>query len=201
MISTPVLSEAFQHALPYPPYLAAAKPHEQANWRGFEARVVLTTTQTELIRSFARRINVLALSGSWCGDCVQQVPILAKIAALKPADPAAGPNSPGIDFRLLERDDAPNAALVESLRICGGNRVPVVLFLNEDLDFVALSGDRLISRYRLIAARQLGASCPLPGAPVPADEIAATTADWVQEFERVALLLRISPKLRARHAD
>lgn len=198
MLPTPSLAAAFAQALPYAPYLAAAKPHEQANWKAFEDRVKVTPAQTALIASFARRINVLVLSGSWCGDCVQQVPILAKFAAVKPA-PASDPQAPGLDFRLLERDAHPDFA--SKLTICGGGRVPVVLFLNEDFEFVALAGDRLLSRYRAIAARQLGASCPLPGAPVPADEIASTTADWLNEFERVALLLRVSPKLRTRHAD
>ena len=78
--------------------------------------------------------------------------------------------------------DAPNAArarngladLAERLKICGGLRVPVVLILNEDFDVLSVEGDRTLSRYRALAARQLGPSCPLPGAPVPDDEVAAT---------------------------
>jgi hypothetical protein len=85
--------------------------------------------------------------------------------------------------------------------ICGGRRVPTVLFLNEDFEFVSILGDRSLTRYRAMAAKQLGASCPLPGAPVPADEIAATRQDWLNEFERVQLVLRLSPKLRERYND
>jgi len=77
----------------------------------------------------------------------------------------------------------------------------VVVFMNEDFEFVGLAGDRTLSRYRALAARMLGASCPLPGAPVPEDEIAATLQDWVEEFERAQLLLRLSGKLRQRHGD
>jgi hypothetical protein len=87
------------------------------------------------------------------------------------------------------------------VKICGGLRVPVVIFMNEDHEFVGLAGDRTLSRYRAVAKRSLGPSCPLPGAPVPPDELAATVADWLAEFERAALLVRLSPKLRARHGD
>lgn len=201
MLNTQSLSSAFASGVGYAAYLAAAKPNERANWEAFAKRVSLSPSQRELISTFARRINVLCISGSWCGDCVQQVPILAAIATCLPARPQSPSDhaSPGIDFRLLERDAHPDFA--RAVSICGGLRVPVVVFMNEDCEFVSLMGDRPISRYRAIAARNLGPSCPLPGAPIPADEVAATVADWLTEFERVSLLLRLSPKLRARHED
>lgn len=104
-----------------------------------------------------------------------------------------------IELRALDRDA--HMDLARRLTINDGNRVPVVLFLNEEFDFVSMLGDRTLSRYRAIAGRQLGASCPLPGAPVPADEIAATLQDWVDETERVQLICRLSTKLRAKHRD
>jgi hypothetical protein len=73
--------------------------------------------------------------------------------------------------------------------------------MSEDFEFVSLLGDRTLSRYRAMAARSLGAACPLPGAPLPDDELAATLSEWVGEFERVQLLLRLSPRLRQKHGD
>lgn len=205
MLTTDLLTTYFNQAQHYEQYLTShTKPNELSNWRAFEARVNIAPSHVSTLRSVARRVNILCVSGTWCGDCVQQVPILAKLAAIAPA-PAhiAGQsgdrNAPGFDLRFLERDAVkPLAAL---LRVCGGERVPVCVFMNEDFEFVSFAGDRPLSRYRAIAARQLGPSCPLPGAPVPADEIAATTRDWADEFERVALLLRLSSKLRQRHND
>lgn len=188
---TPIeLKSRFGTAVPYDRYLAAhAKPNERPRWDDFLTRVQLTDAQTALIRGFTRRINILCISGTWCGDCVQQVPILHRIAAANPL----------IDLRFLERDA--NLEFAEHLKICGGHRVPVALFMNEDFDFVALAGDRPLARYRALAAKQLGPSCPAPGAQVPADELAATITGWLDEFERVALLLRLSSKLRQRHGD
>jgi hypothetical protein len=85
--------------------------------------------------------------------------------------------------------------------ICGGLRVPTVLFLSEDFEFISIHGDKSLSRLRAKAAKSLGASCPLPAAGVNTDETAATLADWVREFEFAHLVVRLSPKLRERHDD
>lgn len=196
MLSPDFYAAKFRVALPYDQYVATAKPNERANWDAYHARVSLTDAQRSLIAGFQRRINVLVLSGTWCGDCVQQCPMLDHIARAHPA-PAADADSPGIDLRFLDRDR--NLDLAEPLRICGGLRVPTVVFLNEDFDFISILGDRTLSRYRALAAKYLGASCPLPGAPLPADQIAATLQDWINEFERVSLLLLLSPKLSQKH--
>ena len=87
------------------------------------------------------------------------------------------------------------------MRINGGDRVPVVLFLSEDNEFCGLAGDRTLSRYRAVAAKQLGPSCPTGIVLPPTEEIAATLQDWVNEIERVQWMLRISPRLRKKHND
>jgi len=190
----------FDAALPYDRYLETASHAERPKWDAFASGVYLTPAQQSLVGGFARRINVLVISGTWCGDCVQQVPILDAIARAHPARAGdATGREPGTDLRVIDRDA--HAGFSRRFSICGGHRVPVVIFLNEEFDFVALAGDRTLARYRKMAAARLGPSCPLPGAPVPADEVAAETADWLEEFERVALLLRLSTKLRASHND
>lgn len=180
----------FDAAHPYDDYVATGTPDHQHGWNAFAGSVTLTAPQTELLQSFTREVNALFLSGTWCGDCVQQLPIVGKIAAANPGK---------IRPRFLDRDE--HMDLAEHLKVCGGNRVPVGLLLNEDFDVLAMVGDRTLSRYRAIAARNLGASCALPGAPVPEDEVAATTQDWVNEFERAHLICRLSTKLRQRHGD
>jgi hypothetical protein len=104
-----------------------------------------------------------------------------------------------VGVRFVDRDLHPE--LSGPLKICGGSRVPVALFLNEDFELLSLFGDRTLARYRSLAARQLGGACPLPGAATPPDEIAAELADWVSEFERVHLMLRLSNKMRQRYGD
>lgn len=108
-------------------------------------------------------------------------------------------NPARIDLRILDRDE--HRDLIEPLRINTGDRVPVVLFLAEDHELCGVFGDRTLSRYRALAARQLGASCPLAIAPPERDEWAATLQDWLNEIERFQLLLQLSGRLRAKYGD
>lgn len=190
MIEPDRLRAAFDNALPYDAYVATGTPQQRENWARIEQSIALTPGQVRLVASFVRSLNILVLSGTWCGDCAAQCPMLHRIAQTNPAR---------IALRLLDRDAHPD--LAASVRICGGPRVPTALFLNEDFEFVSILGDRTLARYRAMAARQLGPACPLPGAPIPPDELAATLQDWLNEVERVQLLLRLSPKLRKRYSD
>ncbi len=176
--------------LDFSSYVASGTARQQETWAAAASRASLTEAQQSLIQGFTRELNVLVLSGLWCGDCVQQCPSFDLFERTNPRL---------VKVRFLDRDA--NLDLARPLMICGGLRVPTVVFLNEDFEFVSILGDRTLARYRTMAAKHLGPSCPLPGADVPADEAAATRQDWLDEFERVQLLLRLSPKLRERHAD
>jgi thiol-disulfide isomerase/thioredoxin len=189
MLTNDALKARFHAAHAYPDYLNHAKPSERGAWDAANSRAAIAPAQAALVASFTRRINVLVISGTWCGDCVQQCPLLHAIAKANPL----------IDLRFIERDA--NLDFADHFKVCGGHRVPLAIFMNEDFDFVSLLGDKTLARFRRQAAAALGASCPLPGAPVPTDEQAAVMQDWLNEFERVALLLRLSGKLRQRHND
>jgi len=196
LTTQPSLNAAFLRAkheagLPFDEYLRAdPKQTEKADkWREVYDRVALTSDQRRLIESFARDMKVLVSSGVWCGDCVQQGPLIQRIAEA----------SDRIDLRWVDRDEHPD--LAESLMINGGLRVPIAVFMAEDYEPVSLFGDRSLTRYRAIARKMLGANCPLPGAPVPQEELRATLADWLDEFERVHLILRLSGRLREKHGD
>ncbi len=189
MIDPAFLRSKFEAALPYERYVATGTPGHQAAWTAFRARAGLTDAQRRLVGAFVRPLPTLVVSGTWCGDCVQQIPFVDAI------DEA----SPTVTARYLDRDEHPD--LAERVMLCGGLRVPVVLILNEDFDVLSVEGDRSLARYRALAARQLGPACPLPGAPVPDDEVAATRQDWVDAFERAHLMARLSTKLRQRYAD
>ncbi len=171
-------------------YLAGGKPQQREDWQRVYDSVGLTHHQHAMAASFTRSMKVIVLSGIWCGDCVQQVPLMQRIAEANPA---------AIDLRYLDRDA--HMDLQQQVSINAGHRVPVVIFCAEDYELVGWYGDRTLSRYRAMAARQLGGACPLPGAPVPQDEMDACLADWLEQFERVHLLLRLSARLRQKHGD
>ncbi len=184
------LSDKFSSALPYPKYLLTGTDEQRRRWTQVYDAAKLTSAQQQLLSGFSRHMKILIVSGIWCGDCIQQCPLLQRIAESRPDL---------IDLRLLDRDE--HRDLAEQLRINTGDRVPVALFMAEDHELCSIYGDRTVNRYRALARQQLGASCPIGLAPPPSDELAATLQDWLNEFERIQLMLRLSSRLRQKHGD
>jgi len=182
--------EKFEAGLTYHDFLDRyGTPEHRARWQAMYDRVSLIPHQTALLSGFVRRMNALCLAGAWCGDCVNQCPILQRFAEATPT----------INLRFLDRDD--HADVQKELSLCGGNRVPVVVFLSEDFNECGRYGDRTLSKYREMAMNLLGAACPTGiGAPDP-DLLAAVTTEWLNEFERIQLMLRLSARLRERYQD
>ncbi len=114
-------------------------------WAELHAHVTLSAAQRELLASFRRDMPVLCLAGAWCGDCVNQCPIFDHFAAV----------SPKLQIRYVDRDADPE--LTAELKVCGGARVPVMVFFSEDGAEIGRYGDRTISRYRQLAQQADGA--------------------------------------------
>lgn len=180
----------FGDALSYAAYLTTANARERAAWERAEAAVAGRPDDAATRLDPAGRIvNVLCLSGIWCGDCVRSVPIVARLAEV------AGPS---VDLRLVDRDAIPE--LRDELRVLGAMRVPMVVFLTEDFHEIGRYGDRPLTVYRDKAVTELGAACPLPGS-ADGGALAAETDEWLDVFERMILMARLAPPLRARHGD
>jgi hypothetical protein len=183
------LAEKFAGALPYDAYVRTGTDDQQRRWQQVYDSAKLAAPQSALMAAFPREMRVLVVSGIWCGDCANQCPLLQRIAEANPAR---------VLLRLLDRDQ--HKDLSGQLRINGGDRVPVVLLLAEDHELCSAFGDRTLNRYRALA-RHLGGSAPtgieLPGG----DELSETLQDWLDEFERIQLMLRLSPRLRQKHGD
>ena len=184
------LFEKFQLGLSYHDFLARyATEDQKKRWRQVHEQIKLTEPQRELLALFQRMTNVLCLAGAWCGDCINQCPVFHHFAAVAPV----------IQLRFLDRDD--HADVQRKLQINGGDRVPVLIFFSEDGFEVARYGERTLSKYRQLMRDQAGPSCPT-GLVIPGDSLLSqVTQDWLNEFERVQWLLRLSPRLRQKHGD
>lgn len=182
-------NHVFEQGHPYQQYLDQhADDHQRQLWREMYDRIQLTPEQETLLGSWVREVRVLCMAGAWCGDCVQQCPIFEHFAQAAAV----------LRIHYVDRDAGP---WKDELTVCGGARVPQVLFLNEDGQFVAHGGDRTLAKYRQMAATQLGGTCPT-GIGAPAAELtSAVVQDWLDEFERVQWIVRLSPRLREKHGD
>jgi hypothetical protein len=182
---------SFGEALDYATYLERSDAKRAARWREAEARLPpLSHERIERLRGYGRKLNLLMISGVWCGDCVRQGPMIRQIAEACEGE---------VDLRLIDRDA--NEKLRDEVRILGAMRVPVLVFLSEDFFEMGRFGDRMLSAYRTKAAQEIGAACPVPSAVLPANELAAERDEWADIFERMLLMARLAPPLRQRHAD
>ena len=178
----------FNKGLNYSDYIKTGSSIELAKWNNFEKNVVLSDDQINLVKSFNRKVNLLILSGIWCGDCQRQIPILKKFSDI----------NDNITIKLL--DNRENPELQEELRINGAEKVPVVVVLSEDFFELQRFGDVHLERYRDKLKSQLGAACD-PGLFTTESESRSETNSWLELIERCYAVLRISPMLRKRYND
>ena len=189
MIPQNVARDLVDDSLSYQDFLAKhGSPGDIKNWTDVNESCSLSDEQADLLSSFSRQLHVVCIAGAWCGDCVRQGPILNYIASA----------SDQINLLFIDRD-----ALAEEFKatwtVCGGLRVPQVLFFNEDYQFLGHAGDRTITRYRKLARLALGDEAPIN---TSFDQSQKTVLeDWLEEFERIHLIARLSPRLRQKHAD
>lgn len=183
-------SDWYEKGLTYDGFLQKFATDEQKRrWSDLHSKVALSLDQKSLLRSFKREMKVLVVAGAWCGDCVNQCPIFAHISA----------QNERIGIRYFDRDES--AELAAELSICGAPRVPSVLFLSEDGFPCGRYGDRTLAKYRELTSGMDGATCPT-GLIVPEKSLLENVVqDWLNEFERIQLMLRTSGRLRTKHGD
>lgn len=184
------LFDAFSAGLPLPEFLARYGSDADRNkWARAAEQTQITAAQRELLGKFTRRTNVLVLAGAWCGDCASQCPAFERFAEAAPV----------IVTHYVDRDE--RADVQAALKINGGNRVPVAVFFSEDGQEVARYGERTLAKYRQLVGQLSGEGCAT-GIVKAADPVQAQVVqDWLDEFERVQWMLRLSPRLRKLHGD
>src|SRR3984957_518941 len=126
--------QQFAAGVSYERYLRAGTEEQQRRWTQVYDAAHLTDAQKQMLGGFVRSMKILVFSGIWCGDCVEQCPLIYRIAEA---------NTAKIDLRFIERPM--NTDLKEELRINGGSRVPVVQCFSEDGNWCATSGDRTLN--------------------------------------------------------
>ena len=181
--------EYFSAALPYDDYLKTGEEKHRARWEAISQKIVLGDRDRRRVSAFTRKINVLVMSGIWCGDCVRQGPMLKAIEDA----------SSVMTFRYI--DNRQNPDLLNELRINGAEKVPVVVALSEDFFELSRFGDRHLSVYRRKVEAELGPACDAGLVPAETNELSVELTEWVDFFERLQHMLRLAPALRRRYGD
>lgn len=88
-------------------------------WRGVYQRGRIPEETLARVASFRRFWHLLVLSEDWCGDAVNIVPIVARLAEA----------APNLDMRLLARDE--NLDLMDAHLTGTSRSIPVVILLDD----------------------------------------------------------------------
>src|ERR1017187_10567078 len=99
-------AEKFSAALSYDHYVQTGNEEQIRRWKQVYDVAQLTQAQKELLSGFVRPMNLLIISGIWCGDCVQQCPLILRIAEA---------NTAKISLKLVDRDQ--HRDLIEPFRV------------------------------------------------------------------------------------
>jgi len=184
------LRSKFDQGVDYATFVASGEPMgHRMQWDQRYGELEPTTAQRALVESFVRPMNVLCLTGTWCGDCALQGAAMQRIAEINEC----------ITLRFIPRSDE-HADIIVPGRINAGFRVPVTWFMADDFEPVSRIGDRTLSRYRAMAQKTLGEMANVR-TPAPHDPVREVLREILDEFERVHLVLRTSPRLRERYGD
>jgi len=118
-----VLAEIRARALDFSTYVAKADMNGPTMRENFEDTRI-SEKDREYFDRLAERlpkgaVSVLALSESWCGDCVENVPVFAKVAH----------EYPFLDLLILPRDT--NLDIMDRYLTDGKRTIPVFVFFDE----------------------------------------------------------------------
>lgn len=91
-----------------------------ALWHSIARRADVPREWVERVRNAGGKWHLLVVAEDWCGDAVNTLPVLAKLAEL------AG----NIDLRIISRDENPDV-MDGHLSPTGARAIPVVMLLDE----------------------------------------------------------------------
>jgi hypothetical protein len=89
-------------------------------WAAVWRRAVVDDDYLDRVAAVAGDWHLLALSEEWCGDAVNTVPVVAKLAAL----------SPNLELRVLARDE--NLDLMDAHLTGTSRSIPIVILLDAE---------------------------------------------------------------------
>lgn len=191
LMNASILKSNFDRGMSYEQFIASGEPEgHRPPWDQRYEQLELLSEQRSLVASFEREMNILCLTGTWCGDCALQGSAMQRIAEANPEK---------IHLRFIPRSEE-FAELIVKNQINAGYRVPVTWLMAEDFEPVSRIGDRTLSRYRSMARKALGDDANVL-APPPEDPVREVLQEVLDEFERVHLVLRTSARLREKHGD
>jgi thiol-disulfide isomerase/thioredoxin len=115
----------FESGLSFPDFLNSVSTRKEEwlnNYQEFE----LTEAEIKKLSAVQKKFKVLALTEDWCGDCVRNLPVIARLVeALSESQ-----------LKVFTRDD--NLDLMQKFTPDDKMRIPTVVFMDQDFKVLAL---------------------------------------------------------------
>jgi hypothetical protein len=125
----PLDRERFEAAPTFEEYLEGVDRNREL-WHGVHERVRLPEELVEEARSLSGSWHLVAISEDWCGDAVNTLPAVARLAT-----------AAGWDLRVVSRDENPD--LMDAHLTNGRSRsIPVVIVYDQDFEEIGWWGPR-----------------------------------------------------------
>lgn len=162
-----MLRERYRAAQTADEFVARAETNGHL-WRSIHQRATAPADLVERAARLPAPRHLLVLLEEWCGDAVNTVPVLARLADAVPQ----------LDLRVLPRDENPD--LMDSHLSDGARAIPVVMVLDEEYEELGWWGSR---------PRELQAWVSSPGARelAPADRYREVRRWYARDRGRSAL--------------
>ena len=109
---------AYDSALTLSEFLATTTAN-QSLWAALAHRAIVPDDLVQRARSLPGSWHLLVLLEDWCGDAVNTIPVIARLAEY----------TPRITLRVLKRDEHPD--LMEEHLTAGKRAIPVVMVLDD----------------------------------------------------------------------
>jgi hypothetical protein len=136
----PVTRERFEQGMTYDEF-KAQMTRNQERFATNERNLVLDPADIDVFKRLPRSLNVLVLAEDWCGDVIDNLPILGRLAA----------ESEKLNLRIFLRDQHPD--LMDNYLNRGEFRsIPVFVFFDDEFREIG----RFVERPESVSARRAG---------------------------------------------
>jgi hypothetical protein len=110
--------ERYESGLTFEDFLNSAHANVEL-WRAVYARAQVSDAAVARVTALGGHWHLLVLAEDWCGDAVNTLPVMARLAE----------GAPNVDLRVLARDA--NLDLMDARLTNGARSIPVVMVLDE----------------------------------------------------------------------
>jgi thiol-disulfide isomerase/thioredoxin len=124
------LKDRYGSALTFEQFVEGAQSNQDM-WRSVYRLAKIPPELIERASDVPGKWYLLALVEDWCGDAVNTIPIIARLAE----------EVPNLELRLLTRDENPDI-MDAHLSPTGGRAIPIVMVLDDDHEEQAWWGSR-----------------------------------------------------------